>query len=175
MIVRSTWRGAEAGTRGRAVSESACYTGRELKTGGFKSMGCILCGKRSWLCAWTSWNRWTNPPLRFPPPAPPRTLDPGAGSTPRRSWPATGWGAAAFPRCEWSVLHLGRSNKGHNDKGMSSISQNSEYGFHTSCEHKSVWHQSWNMFKKNISFHMKVLEMFFDLAFMFYCCYFWTL
>lgn len=130
-IVRSTWRGAEAGTRGRAVSESACYTGRELKTGGFEFMGCILCGKRSWLCAWTSWNGWTNPPLRFPPLAPPRTLGPGAGNTLRRSWPAIDWGAAVFPRCEWSVLRLGRSDEGYNDKVMSSISQNSEYRFHT--------------------------------------------
>ncbi len=124
-IVRSTWRGAEAGTRGRA-----CDIGREQKTGGLKSMGCISGVKRSWLCAWTSWNGWTNPPLRSPPLAPPRTLGPGAGNTPRRSWPAIDWGAAALPRCEWSVLRLGRSNEGHKTRCWAQ--------YHRTPEHQNI-------------------------------------
>lgn len=50
-----------------------------------------------------------NPRLRSPPPAPPQTRSPVAWSTPRRSSPGTGWGAASWLRCGWSGLRPGRS------------------------------------------------------------------
>ncbi len=50
-----------------------------------------------------------NPRLRSPPPALPQTLFLVAWSILRRSLPGTGWGAALLLHCEWSGLHLGRS------------------------------------------------------------------
>lgn len=51
----------------------------------------------------------SNPRLLLLLPELPQRLSPVAWSTPRRSSPGTGWGAALLLRCGWSGLHPGRS------------------------------------------------------------------